>query len=106
MITVFQMSLLYKCFFQPVVVMLLVLAICNALIQRVNVHAMLASKALHVMQLVVAILLVPVGQLVMLLQASALAILVILERHVIPVLPTTIEKVMELVQVILWKELF
>ena len=87
--------------------MLLVPAICNALIQRDNVPVMPASKAQHVIQLVVAIQLVPVGQLVMLLQASALAILVILEQHVIPVLPTTIEKVMELVQVlILWKELF
>ena len=86
--------------------MLLVPAICNVLIQLVNVPAMLASKARHVIQLVVATLLVPVGQLVMLLQASALAILVILERHVIPVPPTTIEKVMELVQVILWKEIF
>ena len=80
--------------------MLLVPAICNALIQLVNVPAMLASKARRVTQLVVAIQLVPVGQLVMLLQASALAILVILEQHVILVLPTTIEKVMELVQVV------
>ena len=87
--------------------MLLVPAICNALIQLVNVPAMLASKARHAIQLVVAILLVQVGQLVMLPLANVLAVLVILEQHVIPVLPTTIEKVMELVQVlILWKELF
>ena len=65
----------------------------------VSVHAMLASKALRVILLVVVILLVQVAQLVMLLQGNVLVTLVTRVPHAIPAPPITTEQAMELVKV-------
>ena len=81
--------------------MLLVQVVYNALTQVGSVPAMLASKALLVTLRVGVTPLAPVVQHVMLPQDNVLVILAILEQHVIPVPPTTIEKAMELVQVTL-----
>ena len=85
--------------FQPVVVMPLVRAAHNVLIHLVNAPVMLDIKALKVIRLVVVIQLVQVAQHVMLLPVNALVTLAIQVPHVILVLPTTTEQVMELVQV-------
>ena len=77
----------------------LVQAVCNVQIQLDNVPAMLVIRAPIVMLLVVVMLLGQVAQHVMLQQASVLVILAIQAPHVIHVPPTTIEQVMELVQV-------
>ena len=73
--------------------------VCNVLIHLVNVPAMLATKEQNVMLLVVVTLLVQVVQHVMLHLANVPATLDTLELHVILVPPTTIEQVVELVQV-------
>ena len=80
-------------FSQTVDVMALVQAVCNVLIQQDNVLAMLVTKALIVMLLVVAIQQVQVAHHAMLLQVNALAILGTQEPHVIPVTPTTTKQV-------------
>ena len=85
--------------FQPVVVIALVQAVYNVLIQLANVLAMLVTKAPNVMQLVVAILLVQAVHHVMLLLANVLARLVTQVSHAIPVQQITIEQVMELAKV-------
>ena len=89
-------SILY---FQPVIVMPLVQAVCNVLIQQDNVPVMLAIRVPNVMLLVVVIQQVQVAQHVMLLLGNALAILDTQEPHVTLVPQTTTEQVMELVQV-------
>ena len=81
-------------------------AVCNVLIHLVNVPAMLVSRARLVTLLVVVILLVQVEQLVMHLLANALVILVTQEQLAILAQQTTIEKVMELVLVSLYKQTF
>ena len=73
--------------------------VCNVLIHLVNVPAMLATKEQNVMLLVVVTLLVQVVQHVMLHLANVPATLDTLELHVILVPQTTIEQVVELVQV-------
>ena len=85
--------------FQFVVVMQLVRAAHNVLIRLVNVPVMLDIKALNVILLVVVIQLAQVAQHVMLLPVNALVTPAIQEPHVILVLPTTTEQVMELVKV-------
>ena len=85
--------------FQPVAVMLLVPAVCNALIQLDNVPVMLAIKEPNVILLVVVIPLVQVAQHVISQQVNVLAILDTLEPLVTPVLQITTEQVAELVQV-------
>ena len=79
--------------------MLLDQAIHNVLIQLVNVPAMLDTKALNVMLLVVVTPLAQVVLHVMLLQVNVLAILATQVPHVILVLRIIIEQVEELVQV-------
>ena len=79
--------------------MLPVLAVCSVLIHLVNVPVMLATKAPNVMLLVVVIPLVQVVQHVISQQVNVLAIQDTQELHVTPVLPTTTEQVVELVQV-------
>ena len=76
-------------------------AVCSVQIHLVNVPAMLAIREPNVMLLVDVILLVQVAQHVMLLQVNVLVILDTQEPHVILVLPTTIEQVMEPAQVCL-----
>ena len=79
----------------------LVQVVCNVLTHLVNVPAMLAIREPNVMLLVDVILLVQVAQHVMLLQVNVLVILDTQEPHVILVQPTTLEQVMEPVQVCL-----
>ena len=79
--------------------MLLVPAVCNALIQLDNVPVMLAIKEPNVILLVVVIPLVQVAQHVISQQVNVLAIQGTQEPHVTLVLPITIEQVVELVQV-------
>ena len=79
--------------------MLPVPAVCNALIQLDNVPVMLDTKAPNVMLRVVVIPLVQVAQHVISQQVNVLAIQDTQEPLVIPVLPTTTEQVVELVQV-------
>ena len=81
-------------------------AVYNVPIHLVNVPAKLVSRAPHVTLLVVVILLAQVEQLVMHLLANVPAILVTQEQHAILALQTTIEKVMELVLVSLYKQPF
>ena len=77
-------------------------AVCSVQIHLVNVPAMLAIREPNVMLLVDVILLVQVAQHVMLLQVNVLVILDTQEPHVILVQPTTLEPVMEPVQVCLF----
>ena len=83
-------------YFQPVIVMPLVLAVCNVLIQQDNVPVMLVIRVLNVTLLVVVMALVQVEQHVMLLLVNALAILDTQEPHVIPVRQITTKQVMVL----------
>ena len=80
----------------------LVQAVCNVLTQPGNVPATLVIKEPNVMLLVVVIQQVQVAQHVMLLQVNVLVILDTQEPHVILVQPTTLEQVMEPVQVCLF----
>ena len=80
--------------------MALVRVVCNVQIQLVNVPVILDTKELNVMLLAVVIQLVQVARHVILLQVNALVILDTLEPHVTLVPPTTIEPVVEPVQVI------
>ena len=79
--------------------MALVQVVCNVLIQPVNAPVMLDIKAPSVILLVDVMPLVQVEQHVMLHLANVPATLDTLELHVILVPPTTIEQVVELVQV-------
>ena len=79
--------------------MALVQVVCNVLIQLVNAPAILDTKAPSVILLVAVMPLVQVVQHVMLHLANVPATLDTLELHVILVPPTTIEQVVELVQV-------
>ena len=79
--------------------MALVQAVCNVLTQPGNVPAMPVIKEPNVLLLVVVIQQVQVVQHVMLHLANVPATLDTLELHVILVPPTTIEQVVELVQV-------
>ena len=83
-------------YFQPVIVMPLVQAVCNVLIQQDNVPVMLAIRVPNVMLLVVVIQQVQVVQHVMLLLANALAKLDTQELHVIHVRQITTKQVMVL----------
>ena len=86
-------------YFQPVIAMALGQAVYNALIQLAFVHAMLVTRVPNVMLLAIVTPLVQVAQLVISHQVNVLAILDTQEPHVIPVIPITIEQVMELAQV-------
>ena len=77
----------------------LVQAVCNVQIAPVSVLAKLAIKETSVMLLVVAILLVLAGQRVTSPLVNVPVTLDTQVLHAIPVPPTIIEKVMELVQV-------
>ena len=77
----------------------LVQAVCNVQIAPVSVLAKLAIKETSVMLLVVAILLVLAGQRVTSPLVNVPVTLDTQVLHVIPALPTIIEKVMEHVQV-------
>ena len=79
--------------------MQLVQAVYSVLIHLVSVPAMLDTKAPNVMLLVVVIPLVQVAQHVISQQVNVLAIQDTQEPLVMPVLPTTTEQVVELVQV-------
>ena len=81
------------------VVTLQVQAACNVQIHPANAPVMLVSKVPPVIPCVGVTLLVPAERLVMHQQVSVLATQVTPEPHVTPVPPTTIGKVMELVQV-------
>ena len=83
-------------YFQPVIVMPLVQAVCNVLIQQDNVPVMLVIRVLNVTLLVVVMALVQVVQHVMLLLVNALAILDTQEPHVIPVQQITTKRVVVL----------
>ena len=74
-------------------------AVCSVQIVRVFVLAKLVIKETNVMLLAVAIPLVQVGQRVTSPLVNVPVTLDTQVLHVIPVLPTIIEKVMELVQV-------
>ena len=76
-------------------------AVCSAQIHPDNVHAMLATKEPNAMLLVDVIQLVQVAQHVMLLQVNVLVIQDTQELLVTLVQPTTLEQVMEPVQVCL-----
>ena len=77
----------------------LVRAVCNVLIQLVNVLVMLATRVITVILLVVVIPPVQAAQHVISLQDNVHAKLATQEPHVTPVTPTTIKQAMELVQV-------
>ena len=68
--------------FQHVIAMPLVQVVCNVLIQRVNVPAMLVTKEQNVMLLAVVMPLVRAARHVMLQQVNVLAIVVIQVPHV------------------------
>ena len=91
--------LLLICYFQHVVVMVLVQVVCSVLIQPGNVLAILVTKAPNVMLLAVVIPLVQAVQHAMLLLANVLARLGTQVSHAIPVQQITIEQVMELAKV-------
>ena len=97
--SVYMIEFLQMNYFQPVIVMALVLAVCNVLIQLASVHAMLVTRVPNVMLFAVVTPLVQVAHLVISHQVNVLAILDTQEPHVILVPPITIEQVMEHVQV-------
>ena len=69
----------------------LVRAVCNVLIQLVNVLVMLATRVITVILLVVVIPPVQAAQHAISRQVNVLAILDIPVPHVVPVLPITIK---------------
>ena len=86
-------------YFQPVIVMPLVLVVCNVLILLDNAPAMLVTRVQNVILLVVVTLLVQAALYVISYQVNVPAILETQEPHVIPVTPTTTEQVLDFAQV-------
>ena len=96
----------FKCaYFQPVVAMPLVQAVCSVLILQASVHAKLVTKGTNVMLPVDVTTLVQSVQHVIRLQVNVLATLDTLVQLVIPVPPTFLLNWVERAQVsiTLWK---